>query len=116
MRPSENRQIGLDDRGSAVARVKRAGFIGGDGDAGGVAELAVVEAERPVVPGADGAAVFDGPRGEVAAGVGAVVVDYADHAAVEKNRELKAADLDVLAPPFFELVQVAETRPGHGKS
>ena len=37
--------------------------------------MAVVEAEGPGVPGADGAAVVDFAAGEVAAGVGAVVVD-----------------------------------------
>ena len=45
-----------------------AGFVGGDHHAGEVFELAVVQAEGPVVPGADGAAVFD-----VAADVLAVV-------------------------------------------
>ena len=45
-----------------AAVVDRAGLVGGNADAGEILELAVVEAEGPVVQGAHGAAVFDKRR------------------------------------------------------
>src|SRR5688500_17957089 len=92
---------------------ERAGLVGGDGDAGGGAEVAALQVEGPEVPGAHGAGLFDEARGEVPAGVGAGVVDDVDDALVEKHGELKAADLDVAALAFFEFVEVTEARPGH---
>src|SRR5688572_24225313 len=112
----EDRQIRLHDLRLSLPRVVQAGLVGGDGDAGAVAELAVVEAEGPVVPGADGAAVFDEPAGEVAAGVGAVVVDHVDLLALAEDGELEAAHLGVLADALLELRHVTQGSPGHGRS
>jgi len=64
-----------------------------------------VEAERPVVPGADRAAVVDVSAREVSAGMGTGVVDDEDLVAFDEDGELKAVDLDVFSLSRFELVQ-----------
>jgi hypothetical protein len=61
------------------------------------------------VPGADGAAVLvHVAAGEVAAGVGAVVVNDVGAALVEEDCELEAADLDILAAALFQLAQLTQ--------
>jgi hypothetical protein len=106
-------EIGLDQR-RGVGLIDKAGFIGGDLDCGGVFKVAAVEAEGPVVPGADGAVVFDVAGGEGAAGVGAVVVHDVGSAVVEEDGELVAVDFDVFALAFGEVCEGAEGGPGHG--
>ena len=91
----------------------QAGFVDGDLDGGGGFEVAGVEAEGPVVPGADGAVVFDVAGGEGAAGVGAVIVEDVGLAVVEEDGELVAVDFDVFALAFFEVCEGAEGGPGH---
>src|SRR5687768_6080952 len=113
---SEDRQVRLHNPRPTFPRVVQAGLVGGDGDAGAVAELAVVEAEGPVVPGADGAAVLDEPAGQVAAGVGAVVVDDVDLLALAEDGELKAPHLGVFADALLELRLVTQRSPGHDAS
>ena len=54
------------------------------------------------------------PR-EIAPGVRAPVIDDAHLAAVEKYRELKPADLDVVAAAFGQLVEIAKRRPRHNR-
>src|SRR4051812_37080009 len=107
--PSEDRKVRLDEGRLAFGAWDQSGLVGADRDAGGVAQLAVVEAEGPGVPGADGATVLvDVAAGEVAAGVGAVVVDDVDRPVVQEDREVEAADLDVLALIFLQLVQLTQ--------
>src|SRR5687768_1531542 len=110
---SIDRQVRLDERRLVAGLGEQAGLVGGDRDAGAVAKLAAVELEGPVVPGADGAAVFDEAAGEVAAGVGAVVVDDVDLLALAEDGELEAAHLGVLANALFQLRQVTQGSPGH---
>src|SRR5688500_3904318 len=83
-----HRQIGLHERRLPVAPLDSPNRVRRDRNPRRVAERAGVEAEGPVVPRADGAAVFDEPSGEVAAGVGAGVVDHADGALVEEHGQL----------------------------
>jgi hypothetical protein len=77
--------------------------------------LPVFEAEGPVVPGADGAAVFDVPRGEVAAGVGAAVVDDSGrYTWFRKTASWNPPISTYLALAFLEFVEVHRGCPGHG--
>ena len=46
--------------------------------------------------------------GEVAAGVGAVIVDDVGAPLVQEDCELEAADLDVLSAALFQLVQLTQ--------
>src|SRR6185437_14164396 len=110
--PLKNRQVRLHDLRLAF-HGDDAGFVGGDGAAGRVAKLAGLQVERPGMPGADDAAVFDRAAGEVSAGVGAVVVRDKDFALIHKDAKLKPADFDVLASAFFKFAQVAKGGPGH---
>src|SRR5687768_10049184 len=108
---SRHRQVGLDEFAALVVEQPR--LVRRDLHARHVFELAVVEPERPVVPGADGAPFVDVPAGEVAAGVRTGVVDDEDLLVLDEDRELKPVDLDVFAFAGFQLVQLAQRRPRH---
>src|SRR5436305_172776 len=71
--PLKHRQVCLDEYWLSFG-LDEAGFVDGDGDAGGVGELAIVEAKGPAVPGADDAAVLDPSAREAPAGMGAGIV------------------------------------------
>ena len=62
-------------------------WIGADFYAGIRAEFTGIEAEAPIVPGADGAGVFHEAGCEASAGVRAIVVHDEGAALVEKGRE-----------------------------
>jgi hypothetical protein len=105
-------EVGLDQGGEVFAG-EEAGGVGVDLDAGGDAHLAGFEVEGPLVPGADGAAVFDPSAGEGAVGVGAAVVDGVGDAVVEEDGELEAVDVDEFSLTFREHVEIAKGGPGH---
>src|SRR5439155_9499360 len=109
--PSRHRQIRLNKLLALV--LAQPGLVGRHLHARSFFQLAVVQTEGPVVPGADGAAVFDVSAGEVAAGVRAGVVDDVNLAVVDEDGELKAVDLDVLALAALQLRQFTQRRPGH---
>ena len=90
-----------------------AGFVVGDGDAGGIAKLAGLESEGPGVPGAGDAVVFDFAFPEGAAGVGTHVVEGEILAVMEEDGELEAVDFDVLALVGKQFVGLAEGDPLH---
>jgi hypothetical protein len=108
-------EIGLDQR-RGVGLIDQAGFVGGDLNGGGVFKVAAVQAKGPVVPGTDGAVVFDVSGSEGAAGVGAVVVHHVGLAMVEEDGELVAVDFDVFAFAFGEVCEGAESGPSHESS
>ncbi len=66
-------------------------------NARGVFQLAVVEAECPVMPGTNSAAVVGESRCEARAGMGAGVIEHGDLVLVKKDSELEAVDLNVFS-------------------
>ena len=96
--------------------IDQAGFVSSDLNGGGVFKVAAVQAKGPVVPGTDGAVVFDVSGSEGAAGVGAVVVHDVGLAVVEEDGELVAVDFDVFAFAFGEVCEGAEGGPSHESS
>src|SRR5579864_181823 len=91
-----------------AGRLHEADLIGGDGDAGQIAKLSVVQAKGPEVPGAHDAAALDRPTREIPAGVWAGIVGHINVALIQKNRQLEAADLDIFPPPLLKLVQITK--------
>ncbi len=107
-----DRQISLHEC-RVIGTLKQAGLISFNVNARGIAKFAVVQPEWPGMPGADGAAVFDDPAGQIAARVGAEIVQDVDFVLGEKDGKLKSADLDVFALVFLEFGKIAEAGPGH---
>ena len=76
-------------------------------------EWLVIDAREEDFP--DAAAVIDVSAGEIAAGVGAGVVEDEDLIVLDEDGELEAVDLDVFAFALAEVGQLAERRPRHGQ-
>jgi hypothetical protein len=83
-------------------------------DTGGVLQLAIVEAERPGVPGADGTAVFNRSFGQICAGVRAGAVEHIHLTSVEEYGQAEAIDFHIFACIGGQFIKRAEGYPGHG--
>ena len=63
--------------------------------------MTVVQAKRPLVPGADSAPFMDNPSRQIAAGMGTVIVHDIGPAFVEKHGQLKVPPLNIFTAPLF---------------
>jgi hypothetical protein len=103
---SHSRQLRLHDASTFI--IVEPGLIPRDRNARRAAELAVVEAERPVMPRTDRAAVLHVAGRKVAAGVGAMAVDHGYLPAGQENREVISVDFDVFALVLDQLFKFAK--------
>ena len=80
----------------------------------GAGHLAVGEAKIPAVIRADGTPLLHQSAGKIVPGMGTRAVQNVDFALMQKNRQRKTVDIDVLALALAQFVEITQTRPAHG--